>query len=385
MDTDALPAKPTSRLYFADHLRAALVILVVVHHISLMYSAAGAFYYIEPPPPAVFPNGVLRLLLSIFVLFNQAFFMGALFLIAGYFTPGSFERKGPGPYLKDRLIRLGLPTLAFIFILSPIAMIGLYVMPSSLTGITGPFTYRPGIGPLWFVEILIYFSIGYVAWRLIARRLSAKVPSPSAAVDLAFPRFWIIAAFVIALALASYLMRMVVPIGTTVPYVDFPTLSYLPQYLSFFVLGIVAYRRGWFGLVPDSAGKWGFIAAGVATVVLLPIALIGGGVGFEGRGNWHSLLYALWDSTVAVGMFLGLITLFRRKYNLKTRLGTFLSQQSFAVYVVHSPVIVLLAIALRDVHPNFFLKFLLVALIGVPLCFAVAYLIRRIPGVARAV
>lgn len=380
METATLPDKPTSRLYFLDHLRAALVIFVVVHHISLMYSAAGAFYYIEPPPPAVFPNGLLRLLLFIFVEFNQAFFMGALFLIAGYFSPASFDRKGPGPYARDRLIRLGVPTLVFALVLSPIAMIGLYVMPSSLTGITGPFTWRPGIGPLWFAEMLIYFSLGYLAWRLIS-----KGRSPGAAVDSPFPGLWTIGAFVLALALASYLMRMVVPIGTTVPYVDFPTLSYLPQYLSFFVLGVVAYRRGWLGSVPDSAGKWSFIAAGVATVVLLPIATIGGGVGFEGRGNWHSLVYALWDSTVAVGMVLGLITLFRRRYSLQTRLGTFLSQQSFAVYVVHSPIIVLLAIALRDVHPNFFLKFLFVALIGVPLCFAVAYLFRRLPGVSRII
>ena len=384
METISLADKRPPRLYFLDHLRAALVILVVVHHVSLMYSAAGVFYYIEPPPPAVFPDGLLRLLLFLLVMFDQAFFMGALFLIAGFFTPGSFERKGSGPYLRDRLIRLGVPTLAFIFIFSPIAMIGLYMMPSSLTHIAEPFGYRPGIGPIWFVEMLIYFSVGYVAWRLIASRLGSKVSSPSAGLDSSFPRSRTIGAFVLALALASYLIRIVIPIGTTVPYVDFPTASYLPQYLSFFVLGIVAYRRGWLGSVPDSAGKWGFIAAAVATVVLVPIALAGG-VGFEGRGDWHSFVYALWDSTVAVGMVIGLMTLFRRKYNLKTRLGTFLSQQSFAVYVVHSPVIVLLAIALREVSLNFFLKFVFVALIAVPLCFGVAYLIRRIPGVARVI
>ena len=145
MDEAALRDKPAPRAYFLDHLRAAILILVVVHHISLMYSGAGPFYYIEPATGA---RGVG--LLALFVLFNQAFFMGLLFLIAGYFTPGSFDRKGAGPYLRDRLIRLGVPTLVFALVLSPIAMIGLYVMPSSLTGITGPFTYRPGVGPLWF-------------------------------------------------------------------------------------------------------------------------------------------------------------------------------------------------------------------------------------------
>jgi hypothetical protein len=30
----------------------------------------------------------------VFVTLNQAFFMGFFFLIAGYFTPASFDRKG---------------------------------------------------------------------------------------------------------------------------------------------------------------------------------------------------------------------------------------------------------------------------------------------------
>jgi hypothetical protein len=32
-----------------------------------------------------------------------------LFLVAGLLTPTSLERKGPGPYARDRLMRLGVP------------------------------------------------------------------------------------------------------------------------------------------------------------------------------------------------------------------------------------------------------------------------------------
>jgi hypothetical protein len=39
--------------------------------------------------------------------------MGILFLLAGYFTPGSLERKGYARFLSDRFLRLGLPLLAF--------------------------------------------------------------------------------------------------------------------------------------------------------------------------------------------------------------------------------------------------------------------------------
>jgi hypothetical protein len=46
-------------------------------------------------------------------------------------------------------------------------------------------------------------------------------------------------------------------------------------------------------------------------------------------------------------------------------------------------VIVLLALALRGVHLEALLKFALAALIGVPLCFALAFLARKIPFVSR--
>jgi glucan biosynthesis protein C len=43
------------------------------------------------------------------------------------------------------------------------------------------------------------------------------------------------------LALSSYLIRIVWPLGKYV--LGFPTLAYLPQYLSFFALGTVAFHR----------------------------------------------------------------------------------------------------------------------------------------------
>ena len=78
----------TSRLFFIDHLRAALVTLVVLHHVAVVYGGiVPSFYYIEPP----FNDPLAGLVLLGFALFNQAWFMGAFFLLAGYFAPGSFD------------------------------------------------------------------------------------------------------------------------------------------------------------------------------------------------------------------------------------------------------------------------------------------------------
>jgi glucan biosynthesis protein C len=377
MLTQPAPEKAPERILFADHLRAALVILVVLHHLAVIYAANTAFYYVEP----AYTDRLALVVLVVFELINQAYFMGLFFLLSGYFTPASFERKGPARFLKDRLLRLGIPLLVFMFVLNPIAAMGINYVPATLTHITTPLTWQQyptliGIGPLWFVVMLLLFDIGYAIWRAVRGKCATgpeSEPGP--------PSYPAIVAFVLALALSSYLIRIVWPLGTYV--LSFPTLAYLPQYLSFFVLGTVAFRRDWLRTIPASMGKVGLAMALGATLILFPLALLGGGANFLGGEHWQSAAYALWDSTFAVGWSLALITFFRAYLNRQGRLGTFLSRHSYTVFITHAPLITFLAIALRYIQLERLLKFALVAVIAVPLCFAAAFLVRKIPLASR--
>jgi hypothetical protein len=358
----------------------------MLHHVALVYGAGAPFYYVEPPVN----NPLAFLVLLVFILVNQSWFMGAFFLISGYFTPGSFDRKGPGSFIKDRLLRLGIPLIIFYFVLSPISSIGYWQMPASLTGITTPLTWQAyphllGMGPLWFVTMLLIFDSGYATWRMLTRNRTSYSTNKSLPLG-----YLIIGVFILTLAVVTYLVRIVVPMGKDV--LGFPTLSYLPQYLSFFVLGTVAYRQNWFRTLPGSMGVVGFVTAMVAGVFLFPLAFSGhlfslemtpALANFTGNGQWQSAVYALWDSIFAVGMCLGVITLFRHFYDGQESFGRFLSQQSYAVYVIHIPIIVFLALALRGIDLGSLPKFGIAVIIVVPTCFAVAYIIRRIPLVSR--
>jgi glucan biosynthesis protein C len=181
--------------------------------------------------------------------------MGLFFFLSGYFTPASFERKGAGRFLKDRLLRLGIPLLVFMFVLNPIAAMGINYVPATLTGLTTPLTWQQypklvGIGPLWFVLMLLFFDIGYAIWRAVRGKRAAQPESEPGP-----PSYPTIVAFILALALSSYLICIVWPLGTYV--LSFPTLAYLPQYLSFFVLGTIAFHRNWLRTIPASMGKVG--------------------------------------------------------------------------------------------------------------------------------
>ena len=385
--------EPSSRLLFIDNLRTSLIALVVLHHVAVVYGAVVTpFYYFEPP----FTDPLAFLVLLVFALFNQAWFMGALFLLSGYFTPSSFDRKGEGSFLKDRLLRLGIPLIIFIFVLSPISWIGLWQMPAELTGITNPLTWQAypklleigGMGPLWFVAMLLIFNFGYAAWKMLTRERKSEAIRESSP-----PSYLFIVVFILALAVVSYLLRMVVPLGKDM--FGFPTLAYLPQYLSLFVLGAVASRRDWFRTLPVSKGLVGLGAALVAAVFLFPLAFSGRLFALEfspifsnslGNGHWQSAVYVLWDSVFAVGICLGVFTIFRRFCNRQGRLSRFMSQHSYTVYIIHIPIVVLItAFLLKGIELEPLLKFGIAVVIALPASFAIAYIVRKIPGASRIV
>ena len=72
-------ASEAVRLYFVDHLRAALVILVVLHHLAIVYGEGISFWYVDPPKTA----SLVGLGMVLFVLMNQGWFIGCLILISG--------------------------------------------------------------------------------------------------------------------------------------------------------------------------------------------------------------------------------------------------------------------------------------------------------------
>ena len=344
--------KSEKRLFSADNLRTWMVVLVVLQHLAALYNT-----------------------LLLFMMLNQAYFMGLLFLLSGYFTRGSLERKGAWQFLKDRLLRLGIPTLVYVFILNPIASWGYHMTLSSAGNAASG---RFALGPMWFVVMLFVFDLGYLAWRAIVKKRTER-PSTESRPKLSFPK---VALFTLALAAVSYLLRIAIPYGI-IPVLGFPSLEYLPQYLGFFLIGMLAFRRGWLPSIPGSLGQLGFVFAVLATVILLPAALIGSGSAFIGHGSWQSAVFALWDSIFAVGMSLALITFFRRFLNGGKKLGRFLSQHSFTVYVIHVPIIIFLILAMSGFQTQPKLKFCLAAVVGLPLCFGTSWLIRKIPYVKK--
>jgi len=130
-------------------------------------------------------------------------------------------------------------------------------------------------------------------------------------------------------------------------------------------------------------GKVGFALALVATITFFFPIVLSGGTKVAGHGYWQSGVYALYDSIVAVGMSLGLITLFRERFNWSGSFSRFLQRRSYTVYIIQAPIIVFVAVALMGLSLEHLLKFGVAAVITVPLCFAAAHLVLKIPYASR--
>jgi fucose 4-O-acetylase-like acetyltransferase len=64
-------------------------------------------------------KGAGLITLSSILAVNQAFFMSLFFFIFAYMMPASLDKKGIMVYIKDRLMRLGIPLVIYSLIIGP--------------------------------------------------------------------------------------------------------------------------------------------------------------------------------------------------------------------------------------------------------------------------
>jgi hypothetical protein len=346
---------------------------VILVHLAITYGApVGSWYYHEGQP------GIVESIIYVFFLaVNQAFFMGFFFLISGYFTPYSYDRKGGWNYSMDRLKRLGIPLLFYIIFIDPLIEYALALskgfagsFPDFLSLYIGSYNGL-GSGPLWFVEALLIFSFAYVFWRLLVKNVNrqSKIPQNKT-----------IAFFAIILGLITFIVRIWLPLGWNFELLNLQ-IPFFPQYIAMFIIGLIAYRNNWFLQLSEKTGKlWSWIA----TILILffavfPVLSDDDPARFFGGFDWQAFVYSLWEQLLGIAIIITLTVLFRKKYNTQGRIAKAMSSSAYTVYIFHAPIIVLIALSLRSVIMDPLLKFMLVAPPAVGLCFALSNYIRKLP------
>jgi peptidoglycan/LPS O-acetylase OafA/YrhL len=371
------------REFYIDRLRSVMTVMVILHHTAITYDAPGGWFWTELKPS----GSPTSLLLTLFVSTNQAYFMGFFFLLAGYFTPASLERKGYARFICDRFLRLGLPLLAFGLLLGPLtAAIVNYAQGDGFWDVFAwLWRHKQFInGPLWFAQALLIFSLAYCAWRAVAGApLTEAERTPRPVPDY---RWWSLSA--VGVGAAALAIRQFVPVGENVFGLQ---LAYFAGYIFLFAAGIAAWRYDWLRQL-----KWRNSRAAIVAFViawpLMPVAIVvatklngAGKSNFTGGLSWPAVVYALWEPFVAWGLIAAWLLLFRAHMNQPSAFWAWLNRRAYAVYIIHPPVLVGIALLLHGWAAPALVKFGVVGLLACIATWLIAYPLVRLPGVRRVV
>ena len=369
------------RMLFIDNIRWTMILLVLSIHATDTYSPFGNWYYTDRSQTTL----TTALIFGSYQSVLQAFFMALLFFVAGFFAAPSYDRKGSARFVRDRCIRLGVPTVIYMLIVGPLTQYFL-----SRTWGTGGFAHQwflhlcdgqvlSETGPMWFAAVLLVFSLLYACFRAstgFAVEFEGALPSGNA-----------IGGFIASMACATFIVRIFISEDVAVLNVH---PGDLPQYILMFSAGIAAHRHRWLESLSTRSGMGlalGLLAPSCALFVILLAyggAIRGDTARYAGGFNIVSLGKSVWESLVCVGASLAIVVGYRRVFNRQGKLARLLSENAFAVYLFHPPAIIGLAILLHEVAFPPLLKAALLTVAAVFVTFSLAALVlRRIPLLRR--
>jgi hypothetical protein len=383
----AATAKTGLRAGYIDMVRLIMTILVVAVHAAVTYGSIGDWTYEDPAQ-----SELSSIVLSFVVFYSQAFFMALFFFFTGYFTPGSVDRKGWIGFWKDRILRIGIPLVAYTWFLSRLPNFIDAIANGGYTGTFWQFSAQtmftdPDEGPTWFLFTILVFSAVYFLIRLLGKKLGVssewvkKVPAPG---NLAL----VTAAAFISLGTLLIAQFMQIPDAVDVFDIFSLKVGFFPSYIVFFIAGILAYRNHWLDQLSAKVQRfWNWVT--LTMVVSLPALLFLGGAPdgyielFMGGLNWRCFLMSVWLGFSCVAFSISITLWLRDRTSANSKVAAIGVKDNYAFYVFHPLILVPVCYALSFTGLDPMIKFAISLVITVVLCYLAAEVLRRIPGLKR--
>ena len=240
-----------------------------------------------------------------------------MYAIRSYYEP-------TGKFIKDRLVRLGIPLVLFYFILQPLTnWINDFFIQNDNASLCD-FIWKKkvwGFGPLWFIEALLIFTFLFLLFRksLLNIRIS-------------FPGTELIILSAVIVGLIQFLIRLRFPVGWSIPHTGLQ-LPFFIQYIVLFIVGIIAYQNKWLDSIDFRMGKRWFIFAQIMILIVLPTVLYFGGKEngmepFVGGLTWQNFSWAIWEQITGFSLIIGLLGLGKKYINRQGKFAKALSDSA---------------------------------------------------------
>lgn len=352
-----------TRLPYLYNLRAGLIVWVILGHTALTYSNFDNWYYQEAPV-----GDPLHTVFAAILGLGNFFGLGLFFLIAGLLTPASIARLGTRGYLRSRFLQLGVPVCCYLLLTPFLTYWGREVMQGH------PGTFHSFVkdilsldtGPTWFLLVLLIYGGVFVAIRsMFPARRSGGTLSYKLTIGLFG---WI--------TLTTFIVRLTFPLGQDL-YLGIHIFQW-PQFATLFGLGCVAGERGWLHEIKPTirrgCGILGLV--GAAGLGVLAVVSAGGqnAASLEGGFRWQALVTASVEGALAVGMGLWVFAFCQAHLNWNGKWARNISPRAFGAFLIHTPLLVAVAIAMHGLAIPETGKFGVLAIVGVGGSYGIAVL-----------
>lgn len=352
------------RIVYVDVIKVFLTCLVVAHHAGQAYGPTGGVWPVADSNKANW--------LGQFFFINASYMMGLYFFISGYFMLFSLNLKTNAQFIKERLVRLGIPLLVFtFFVFLPFNYYGSAKDMNVFIFFVNTYCNQPPIatGHLWFVASLLLYSFFYL--------LFFRNQNNPAKVTAAKPfRLYYLFIYIILLSLVSAVVRLQYPIDMWQTWLVPVEVAHIPQYLSLFLIGALFNRYQWLDKFKLTTGLL-FLGIAVSAYIInekLPHSV---------KEYW--LTESFVESLLCAGISMALLTLFRHYGNRSNAVIRSLSHNAYGIYLFHVLIVIAIQLFLLGWNVNANIKFAVVTVLGIFLSLCLSALLRKIGLVKKVI
>jgi hypothetical protein len=357
--------------------------VVLLHHAVIPYTYFG---HTDPASWAGF---------DVVVLATDSFFMAMFFFLSGLFTWSGIARKAPSVFLRDRLLRLGLPFAIAAFTVIPLAYYAIALRHDPGLSFTAfwwkTITVGPWpSGPIWFVWVLLAFDLT----ASLLYRVSAHLVDPGNRVSLrGFDQpavFWLLLVVVTTIAYVPALLYF----GGSKWFELGPfsvQASRILLYFAYFFIGVSVgaanFDRGILsagGQLPKQRWLW-------VIATLIPYCLMWGMIYIkrEVLGNpdpqphWYQAIYGTFFVLFSGSILLAILAFFLHQKSPGPNLLDRMQADAYGIFLVHYPIALWIQYALFDYGLPAIVKAAIGFVLTVILSWGLTAALRKIPGASH--
>jgi hypothetical protein len=381
--------KTKARNAALDRGRTFITMLVLIHHSVIAYTYFGH------------TDRDAFLAFDCVVMFNDSFFMAAMFFLSGLFVWPSLQRKGTGWFLRDRCWRLGLPFVVCALLLMPVAYYAVSLRYHPEIGFAAFWWNMVTVGPwpsgpAWFVWVLLALDV-------VAAVVYLATPGLVEAIGrLSLASFTKPGLFFWALLIASIIVYVpaVLYFGGSRWFALGPVavqasriLLYLLYFLAGVGIGAVPFDRGLLAADGGLARRWPvWLAATIASYgSILALIYVKHSVlpDVNHQPLWWEIAYALAFVSYSAAQTFNILALFLRFSNDGSSIFDPFRDSAYGIYLIHYLPVLWLQYVLYDfsfssaMQVSAIIKAIIVFVLTLALSWAATVALRKIPGATQ--